>query len=86
MESKVFVDIDLKGNPQIRINYNHTGDMSDVRDKLLARFLFDVMYGQTPAPKMDVVLEQGHVSAEGGVFFIRLKEEAEPEKAAAISQ
>jgi hypothetical protein len=75
MESRIFIDIDSDGQPQIRIDYNN-GNNGDVRDKLIARFLFDVMYG-SPRKSIDVSLEHGHDSPEGTVAFIRLK----PQKA-----
>lgn len=72
MESKVFIDIDSEGQPQIRIDYRHNDNGGDVRDKLLARFLFDIMYGN-PKKAIDVSMEYGHHTDEGAVAFIRLK-------------
>lgn len=70
MESKIFIDIYSDGQPQIRIDYDNV-NTGDVRDKLIARFLFDVIYGN---PKtIDVSLEHGHSADAGTVAFIRLK-------------
>ena len=72
MESKIFIDIDVHGNPQIRIFYNSDGDGSDVRDKILHRFIADVMYGEKK--EKEIILEFGHTDHQGTVAFIRLKE------------
>lgn len=70
MDSKIFMDIDADGQPQIRIDFKHHGDGSDVRDKLIGRFLFDIMYGERKA--IAVQLEYGHHDDNGTVAFIRL--------------
>lgn len=79
MESKIFIDVDAGGQPQIRIDYKHTGDGSDVRDKLMGRFISDVIYADPKGKSVDVSLEHGHDDREGGVVFIRLKPKNSPE-------
>ena len=76
MKSRIFIDCDTDGAPMIRIEYNHSGDDGDVRDKLVGRFLFDVMYGEPKngkRPSVDVQLVHGHEHVEGTVAFIRFK-------------
>lgn len=74
MDSKIFIDLDAQGNPQLRIDYKHTGDGSDVRDKMIGRFLFDVMYPTEAGKQIDVTLEHGHTDHTGTVAFVRLKQ------------
>jgi hypothetical protein len=74
MESKIFMDIDANGKPQIRIDLKRTNDGSDVRDKLIGRFLFDIMYGDKK--EVDVSMEYGHHDDNSTVAFIRLKSNA----------
>lgn len=77
MESRIFIDIDTDGNPQIRIELS-AAERGDVRDKLISRFLFPVLYGQHEPSVVDVPLELGHKNQDGSaVAFIRPKQ---PEK------
>lgn len=75
MQSKLFIDIDPEGNPQIRIEYKHTGEGDDVRDKLIARFISDVMFDSSRGNPSSVILEHGHADGDGTTAFIRLKKD-----------
>lgn len=73
MESKIFIDVDADGQPQIRIDYKHSGDGNDVRDKLIGRFLFEVYATDDQNKTVDVSLDRGNEHPDGMVAFIRLK-------------
>lgn len=71
MDSKIFIDLDSQGNPQLRIDYKHTGDGSDVRDKMIGRFLSEVL--GTEGHTTELVLEHSHSDRDGTVALVRLK-------------
>lgn len=72
MNSKILIDI-FGGEPQIRIDYKHTGEEGDVRDKLIGDFISGLFAAPHPVPQIDVSLELGHEDENGIVAFIRLK-------------
>lgn len=77
MESKIFIDVNSDGKPQIRIDYNWSGEKDDVRDKLLGRFLFNMNYGSPQPAMLNLRLVLGHHHEKGMVCFIEPPESSQ---------
>lgn len=83
MEGKIFIDTNVNGQPQIRIEYIHDNDGSDLRDKTLGRFLFGLMWGDPRPKSIPVTLEFGHETKNGIVAFIRCPDDPDSDIARA---
>lgn len=77
MESRITIDVDIEGQPQIRIDFNTKGEDDDVRDKLIGRMVNHLYPGGRPR---EVVMDFGHEHANGMVAFVRLGDILEEQK------
>lgn len=73
MESKILIDIDYHGKPQLKIVYKHS---EDVRDKLVARLL-EPVYHSVDGTQSRIILEKHTDTPDGMVAFIRLPDPVE---------
>lgn len=73
MESRITIDVDIEGQPQIRIDFSTKGEDDDVRDKLIGRMVNHLYPG---AEQREITMDFGHEHTNGMVAFVRFKKDS----------